>query len=193
MRFTTVIALQIAMLTAALIFTQLPWYPVERGRGRPVLSRPRYGFQRLTWLPGAMLDLWLALNLGRIRVDEGLAWTCAGLGLALFAAGTTLGFAGWLALGTNRAPAATTTEAQTLVTHGVYGLVRHPAYLAVSLQYLGAALALQNWALLIGALANFAFWKQVADTEERLLVKHFGDAYRDYRKRVPQMIPSGSR
>lgn len=193
MRLTTAIAFQIAMLTAALIFTQLPWYPVARGRSRPVISRRRYGFQRLTWLPGAMLDLWLALNLGRIKVNEGLAWTFAGVGLALFAAGTALGFAGWLALGANRAPAATITDGQTLVTHGVYGLVRHPAYLAINLQYLGAALALQNWALLIGALANFAFWKKVADSEERLLVKHFGEAYRDYRRRVPQMVPSGSR
>jgi protein-S-isoprenylcysteine O-methyltransferase Ste14 len=186
---STAVYLQVAMLAAALGLTQLPWYPIARGRGAPVISPERYGYQRLTWLPALLLDLILALNLGRIKLAAGPAWTCAGLGLLVFAAGTALGFAGWRALGGNRGPAATITEGQTLVTRGVYALVRHPVYLGGVLQTVGGGLALQNWLLLAGGLAAFAFWKQVAHDEDRLLARRFGEAFKEYRKKVPQMIP----
>jgi protein-S-isoprenylcysteine O-methyltransferase Ste14 len=186
---TTAVALQIAMLVAALGFTQLPWFHAARGRGATVTASGHFGYQRLTWLPGLMLDAWLALNLGRVRLSASLAWGCAAVGLLLFAAATALGFLGWLGLGPNRAPPVTVTEGQTLITTGVYRLLRHPAYAAVVLQYVGAGLALQNWVLLAGGLACSAFWHRAAHDEERLLVKHFGDAYRDYRLKTPQLVP----
>jgi protein-S-isoprenylcysteine O-methyltransferase Ste14 len=186
---STAIYLQVAMLAAAVGLTQLPWFEVARGRGRRVISNRRHGYQRLAWLPAAALDLLLALNLGRVRVDEGLAWTCAGLGVLVFAAGTALGFAGWRALGDNRGPVAALVEGQSLVTGGVYRLVRHPVYLGNILQFLGAGLALQNWILIVSGLAAFAFWKQVSDYEDDLLGDHFGQPFQLYRRRVPQLIP----
>ena len=177
------------MLAAALGFTQLPWYGVARGRGARVVQREQYGYLRLTWLPGLLLDVILALNLGRVSFEAAAAWSCAGIGLLLFAAGTALGFAGWRALGERRGPPLSITEGQTLITTGPYRLARHPVYGANVLQTLGAGLALQNWILLGGALLAFAFWKRVADDEDRLLLKHFGEAYRGYRRKVPQLIP----
>jgi protein-S-isoprenylcysteine O-methyltransferase Ste14 len=185
----TAIYLQVAMLAAALGFTQIPWYPVARGRGAPVVAAGSFAYLRLTWLPALLLDVFLALNLGRLRLASGMAWTCAGLGLLLFALATALGFSAWRALGEMRGPPVTITAGQTLVTRGPYGLVRHPVYLASVLQTLGAGLALQNWILFAGALAAFAFWKRVADDEDRLLLQHFGQAFRDYRRKVPQFIP----
>ena len=155
------------MLAAALGLTQLPWYHVARGRGLRLIASGSYGYQRLTWLPGLALDLLLALNLGRVKLDATTAWSCGGLGLPLFAAAVALGFAGWQALGSNRGPAVTLVEGQTLITTGAYRLLRHPVYAAGVLQYVGAGLALQNWVLLVGSLACFAFWKRVADGEER--------------------------
>jgi protein-S-isoprenylcysteine O-methyltransferase Ste14 len=177
------------MLAAALGFTQLPWYGVMRGRGTRVVRREHYAYLRLIWLPGLLLDTVLALNLGRVPLAAAAAWSCAGIGLLLFAAGTVLGFAGWRALGSRRGPPLTITEGQTLITTGTFGLARHPAYGAGVLQTLGAGLALQNWILLGGALLAFAFWKRVADDEDRLLLAHFGDAARVYRRRVAQLIP----
>lgn len=70
---------------------------------------------------------------------------------------------------------------------GPYRYVRHPLYLSVLFQiwlypYLTADRLLFNivWTLWITA-GTFL--------EERDLVEHFGDQYRDYRKRVPVLIP----
>jgi protein-S-isoprenylcysteine O-methyltransferase Ste14 len=186
---TTAVYLQVAMLAAALGLTQMPWYHTARGRGRPIVSAPPYGFRRLAWLPGLALDALLALNLGRVDLLPGLAWGCAGLGLLVFAAGTGLSFAGWLALGPNRAPAATLVDGHTLVTAGAYRLVRHPVYAGTILQFLGAGLALQNWLLLLGAGLAFAFWKYVSDREDEQLEQRFGRAFQAYRRRVPQLLP----
>jgi len=181
------------MLAAALGFTQLPWYHVARGRGALVAASGGFGYQRLTWLPGLSLDVLLALNIGRVKLGPEAAWGCAGVGLLVFAAAAALGFAGWRALGPNRAPAVTITEDQTLITTGVYHLVRHPVYAASVLQFVGAGLALQNWVLLAGSLACFAFWKRVADDEDRLLRRHFGQPFSDYRRQTPQLFPFAGR
>lgn len=189
MTLTTAVYLQITMLAAALGLTQIPWYHTARGRGRPVVSTRRFGFQRLAWLPALALDAVLALNVGRVKFVADMAWTCAGLGLLIFAAGAALGFAGWRALGSNRGPVAAVVEGQTLVTSGVFRLVRHPVYAGTILQFLGAGLALQNWLLVLGAPACFVFWKHVSDCEDDLLEEHFGQAFGVYRRRVPQLIP----
>lgn len=177
------------MLVAALGLSQVPWYPTARGFGPKVIAAGKFGYQALTWLPGLGLDLGLALNLGRVKLTEGMAWSCGGIGLLVFAAGTALGFSAWLALGSQRGRPVTLVEGQTLLTRGPYAIVRHPVYLASVLQYLGAGLALQNWILVICALLVFAFWKRVADDEDRLLLGHFGEPFKKYRRRVPQLIP----
>jgi protein-S-isoprenylcysteine O-methyltransferase Ste14 len=186
---TTAVYLQVAMLAAALGLTQLPWFHTARGRGQPVAAAPRGGLRRLAWLPALALDVLLALNLGRITLLPEMAWACAGLGLLVFAGGTALGFAGWLALGPNRAPAAVLVEGHALVTTGVYRLVRHPVYAGTIFQFLGAGLALQNWLLLSGAGMCLLYWKHVSDREDEQLEERFGRAFQSYRRRVPQLIP----
>lgn len=177
------------MLAAAVGFTQLPWYHVARGRGARVVQGEAYGYLRLLWLPGALLDLALALNLGRVKLAESMAWGCAGAGLLLFAFATLLGFAAWLRLGAQRGAALTITEGQRLVTSGPFALSRHPGYLANALQVAGAALALQNWLLAGGAVLAVLFWRRVAQDEDRLLLKHFGDEFRAYRRQTPLFFP----
>ncbi len=177
------------MLTAAVGFTQLPWYHVARGRGARVVKSEQYGYLRLMWLPGLLLDLALALNLGRVRLAESMAWGCAGVGLLLFAFATLLGFAAWLVPGAQRGAALTITEGQRLVTTGPFALSRHPGYLANALQVVGAALALQNSLLGVGAVLAVLFWRRVAQDEDRLLLQHFGDEFRAYRRKTPQFFP----
>jgi protein-S-isoprenylcysteine O-methyltransferase Ste14 len=186
---STALVLQIVMLVAAVGLTQLPWYHVARGRGARVAKRDHYGYLRLMWLPGLLLDLALALNVGRVKLSANMAWGCAGIGLLVFAAATVLGFAAWRALGPARGPALTITEGQTLVTTGPFALARHPGYLANFAQVLGAGLALQNWVILGGALLAFFFWRRVAQDEDKLLLAHFGDEFRAYRRKAPQLIP----
>ena len=79
---------------------------------------------------------------------------------------------------------------ETLCTHGVFGLVRHPGYLANLLWGLG-------WAVLFGSVIGvlltpiwgIGFWLH-ALIEEEALQREYGIAYADYMARVrSRLIP----
>lgn len=78
---------------------------------------------------------------------------------------------------------------QRLVTGGIRAHVRHPYYLAHLLHLTG-------WAVGTGSGAVWILWGFGVATgavmlplEERELVRRFGDAYREYQKRVPALFP----
>ena len=76
-----------------------------------------------------------------------------------------------------------------VVDFGPYRYVRHPLYLAALLGYIGTAissLSLFSFVLLIPIVI---FYNYIADYEEKLLEAKFGDAYRDYEKRIGKWLP----
>ena len=83
--------------------------------------------------------------------------------------------------------------AEALHTHGVFGLVRHPGYLANTLWGLG-------WAILFGSTIGVlltpawaaVFWLH-ALIEGEALQREYGPAYREYMARVPSRIIPGLR
>ncbi len=78
---------------------------------------------------------------------------------------------------------------QRLVTTGLHSRVRHPLYfghLCTMLGWLTLAQTRAVFALLIWAVVTGAFMIRVEDAE---LERRFGSAFRDYRKRVPAVIP----
>jgi protein-S-isoprenylcysteine O-methyltransferase Ste14 len=78
---------------------------------------------------------------------------------------------------------------QRLVTTGLHARMRHPLYFGhlctmlgwLSLAQTRAVLALLVWAVLTGALMIRA--------EDAELERRFGNAFREYRRRVPAVIP----
>jgi protein-S-isoprenylcysteine O-methyltransferase Ste14 len=71
----------------------------------------------------------------------------------------------------------------TLVTTGVYGLVRHPMYLAGIMIFLfEPVITANNLALRAFAVAYFIWGGYI---EERRFAPAFGDAYQEYRRKVP--------
>ncbi|HEX9896295.1 MAG TPA: isoprenylcysteine carboxylmethyltransferase family protein [Dehalococcoidales bacterium] len=77
------------------------------------------------------------------------------------------------------------------VTDGLYRLVRNPMHLGWTLVLLGLAVLRQSFSLLVimtpfFVLAHILYIKLV---EEKELEKKFGQAYLDYKKRVPMFIP----
>lgn len=74
-----------------------------------------------------------------------------------------------------------------VVDRGIYSVVRHPIYLSWYFYFLGFICISQHWLTL--ALALPAFVLMYADTlkEERSSIKKFGNAYKDYMKRVPRL------
>jgi protein-S-isoprenylcysteine O-methyltransferase Ste14 len=76
---------------------------------------------------------------------------------------------------------------KTLVDRGVYGIVRHPQYLAGIL--LGASLSLiaQHWLVaVLGGVVVFMSYSYTFE-EERVLEEKFGAEYEAYRERVPRV------
>ncbi len=76
-----------------------------------------------------------------------------------------------------------------LVTTGLYGVVRHPQYLAGILGHFGVSLLLSSRDSLLATpvvliVVYILCWK-----EERELVKEFGRQYVKYQKEVPMFIP----
>jgi protein-S-isoprenylcysteine O-methyltransferase Ste14 len=76
-----------------------------------------------------------------------------------------------------------------LATTGPFALVRHPIYLSLDLLALGTVAWLTTPIVAAGTAICVAASVLRARAEERLLLEAFGEAYRDYRKRVAGFIP----
>jgi protein-S-isoprenylcysteine O-methyltransferase Ste14 len=78
-------------------------------------------------------------------------------------------------------------DTTVIVESGTYGIVRHPQFLGVILIAGGSIIISQHWLfgaigiLIIGIVPNW-----IHEAEENLILK-FGDNYKRYMERVPQM------
>jgi len=93
-------------------------------------------------------------------------------------------------LGQNWSVSLDLRERHTLVTTGVYSLVRHPMYAGFWLMALGQALLLPNWIAGPAGLLGFGvlFFGRVK-REEEMMISAFGDDYRDYMRRTARVVP----
>lgn len=81
-------------------------------------------------------------------------------------------------------------RASGLNTTGMYSVVRHPLYLGAGLMWLGVAMSLRVWWLVI--IVGFAYWvyiERVAMAEEAFLLDRFPDQFRQWVARTPAFIP----
>lgn len=122
--------------------------------------------------------------------DYGFFPLQAWLGTLVFAAALALFLATHRQLGRNWSQTLELREGHTLITHGVYRLVRHPMYSAFFLWGLAQALLLQNWIVgpagLIGFGTLYAFR---VGREEAMMRAAFGPAYADYEARTKRVVP----
>ena len=106
--------------------------------------------------------------------------TIAGLVVALWARVT---------LGRNWSGRVVFKEDHELIQRGPYAYVRHPIYSGILLMGLGAAVEfgrLSGFLLVAATTAALALKWQ---SEERLMTRHFPEAYPEYRRRVKALIP----
>ena len=77
-----------------------------------------------------------------------------------------------------------------LVESGVYARVRHPSYLGQMLALAGCVLIVPS-RYIVAFAVTFALYTVALHVpiEEHFLVVRLGEAYREYRKRVPAFIP----
>ena len=134
----------------------------------------RIGLFRVHWVSGF---LWHTTLFTGLMAD---AIALAGLAVLLWAR---------VNLGGNWSADVALKEGHELVTSGPYRFVRHPIYSGLLLMALG-------WAVWRGRYSGFwglavlllLFWIKARE-EEKLMIQHFGDAYRSYKTRVKAIIP----
>jgi protein-S-isoprenylcysteine O-methyltransferase Ste14 len=121
-------------------------------------------------------------------------WTLDGdavrwLGIVLFAAGGALRIWPVFVLGRRFSGLVAIQPGHTLVTSGVYGVIRHPSYLGLLVNSLGWALAFRSGVgILLSALLIPPLLARIG-AEERLLRSQFGAQYDVYRSRTSRLIP----
>jgi protein-S-isoprenylcysteine O-methyltransferase Ste14 len=82
------------------------------------------------------------------------------------------------------------TSTAHLVTNGLHRYVRHPLYTtSLIFLYLASPMTIHHLTLIVGLTLYFYIGSIF---EERKLVHEFGDAYRQYQKQVPRLIPRRS-
>jgi protein-S-isoprenylcysteine O-methyltransferase Ste14 len=126
--------------------------------------------------------------------DRKELWTLDGdairwLGVVLFAAGGALRIWPVFVLGRRFSGLVAIQPRHTLVTTGLYGVIRHPSYLGLLVNSLGWALAFRSGVgVLLTALLIPPLVARI-HAEERLLRSHFGGEYEVYCKRTSRLIP----
>lgn len=97
--------------------------------------------------------------------------------------------AGYLSMAGMKTVFGEVREKPQVIRKGVFGIVRHPIYLAEILTYLGLLLiSLSIVSAVIWVLA-IIFLFIISRYEERLLLDFFGEEYREYMNEVPMWIP----
>src|SRR5215813_8134135 len=126
--------------------------------------------------------------------DRKELWTFDGdtirwVGVALFAAGGALRIWPVFVLGHRFSGLVAIQAGHTLVTSGIYGVIRHPSYLGLLVGSLGWALAFRSMVgVLLTALTIPPLGARIR-AEERLLHTQFGDEYDAYRSRTSRLLP----
>lgn len=106
------------------------------------------------------------------------------LGLALWASGFLL--VGWVLFTNPFASSAVRIQSerkQHVISHGPYGLVRHPMYLAVFIVCLGSGFALGSWWSALSVLPVLAVFVRRTLLEDGLLHREL-EGYAEYAQRV---------
>ena len=81
-------------------------------------------------------------------------------------------------------------QQKRLVTDGLYSVVRHPQYLGLFLGLFGEGVVHWPTVFSVGLFPLIVLaYALLARSEERRMVKEFGEAYRAYQRQVPMFIP----
>jgi protein-S-isoprenylcysteine O-methyltransferase Ste14 len=136
-----------------------------------------------------LLDAYLPAYTDRYEFWTFDGHTIRWLGVLLFAAGGALRIWPVFVLGRRFSGLVAIQPGHTLITSGIYGVIRHPSYLGLLVNALGWGLAFRSGVgVLLTALMLPPLLARIR-AEERLLRAQFGAEYDAYRARTSRMIP----
>jgi protein-S-isoprenylcysteine O-methyltransferase Ste14 len=110
-------------------------------------------------------------------------------GVALYAGGGALRLWPVFVLGRRFSGLVAIQPGHTLVTDGIYRVIRNPSYLGLLILSLGWALAFRSGAGVLLAALNIPPLIARMNAEERLLHAQFGKEYEAYRARTWRLLP----
>lgn len=126
--------------------------------------------------------------------DRMEVWTLDGdtvrwLGVVIFTLGGGLRLWPVFVLGRRFSGLVAIQPGHTLVTDGIYGVIRNPSYVGLLAGALGWALAFRSGIGVVLALLNLVPLVARIRAEERLLADQFGAEYEAYRRRTWRLVP----
>jgi protein-S-isoprenylcysteine O-methyltransferase Ste14 len=112
------------------------------------------------------------------------------IGAAALVAAIVLLWRAHVDLGRNWSATVRVREGHALITEGVYGYLRHPIYAAHWLIAFSQVLLVRHWIFGLSGLLAFGlvFFYRVP-REEAMMLKVYGDDYRQYMQRVGGVFP----
>ncbi|MCJ7716831.1 MAG: protein-S-isoprenylcysteine O-methyltransferase [Anaerolineales bacterium] len=112
------------------------------------------------------------------------------IGVVLFAGAAILLWKTHRDLGRNWTPTLGIREDHTLVTDGIFKLIRHPMYAAHLLWAVAQPLILTNWIVGFSFLATQILQYLLRiEAEEQMMLDQFGDQYQEYMKTTGRFLP----
>jgi len=133
---------------------------------------------------GTIVEFWL--------VPRPFHWTPALVGAALFVGANIIRIRAIRALGKFWSLHIEIREQHQFVRSGIYGSIRHPAYLSFVLEHIAVPLAGNAWwalAVTVVVYVPVLLWRW--HTEELALCAKFGESYRAYQREVGAWWPRG--
>jgi len=77
-----------------------------------------------------------------------------------------------------------------LATTGIFAVVRNPIYAAwIIFNIPGLVLLLRSWPMFFAPFLAYGLFKMFVGKEEKYLEERFGQAYLEYKARVPELFP----
>jgi protein-S-isoprenylcysteine O-methyltransferase Ste14 len=127
-----------------------------------------------------------------LGADLGTNWSLFGIALLLSCPVIWLEMQYWRQLSLSTLvgiPELSTGQKGKLLQDGIYRVVRHPRYLSAGISLIANALIVNHFGLYILVIASLPPGYLLLVLEERDLVERFGDAYREYQRNVPCLVP----
>jgi protein-S-isoprenylcysteine O-methyltransferase Ste14 len=146
------------------------------------------------WVVGAFAVIGLLSGFFPAYTDRIGFWTIDGerirwLGIALYVVGGVLRLWPVFVLGNRFSGLVAIQPGHTLVTGGIYGVIRHPSYLGLLVNSLGWGLAFRSGVGVLLTVILIPLLLARIRAEEALLRDEFGAEYEDYRVRTSRLIP----
>jgi len=185
-----IISLSIIILCVLVIITSILINFVEAKRDKPKKEKKSIVETGTMFLFFLLFYSLIRFGIGKINIENlTIRIPLVILGLFIIILGTFVNIKGRFNLGDNWANQVKIYKDQTLITSGVYSIVRHPLYASLIWMFYAASIIYLNWAAFLANTLIFIPFMYYRTKQEEVLLKQQFKNYSDYSKRVGMFFP----